>query len=85
MTNDKKLVTRGGKGHVEGNPFRREDVDYTDVSWTNPVTHGRQVWSIPVEFLVTFFKLDENHHAPEEFLEFEKEREEWLKRAGEEE
>lgn len=64
-------------GKIEADPFRREDVDYTTVSWVNPVTGDRQVWSLPVEFIVTFFEPENLQHR----YDFDRERKRWLERA----
>lgn len=48
---------------IEADPFRRLDVDYTTVSWTNPQTGEDRAWSLPIEFIATFFgpvELDED-------------------------
>lgn len=83
MRPDKLLVARHYSDlKVKADPFRRTDVHYTTVTWTNPITGQEQALSVPVEFLVTFFGLVGGNMEEQE--DFEQRRKEWLIRAGRE-
>lgn len=59
-----------------GSPFRRSDVEYTTVYWINPMTGEERSWSIPIEFIATFFEPESSG----DYWEFEYGRSQWLQK-----
>lgn len=71
-----RMTPRKERPVLVGDPFRRSDVEYTTVYWANPLTGEERSWSIPIEFIATFFESEDSV----DYWEFEYGRSQWLQR-----